>query len=629
MNFRQFAYRNVTRNKRTYVAYFLSSMFTVMVFFAFLLFAFHPTFETINSSVRTGLLTSGGIIYVFSFFYILYSMSTFLQSRKREFGLLMMLGASNKQIKAMVFIENLLIGTFSTLFGIGLGLLFAKTILLVAENVLIIDERLHFYVPFEAIFITLVSFLALFVVISLFVAFVLRTSKLVALIKGDQTPKKEPKASIFLSVLAALLLVIGYVIALTVKGVAVVMALIPVVIIVMIGTYFFFTQLSVFIVRFLKRRDAIFYKRTNILLFSDLSFRLKDNARTFFMVAMISTVAFSAIGTLFGLHSYLTEGVIEINPYSISYKMDSDDQPEVMAEEVAYIDQQLTDMGLESSSETIDVAFVDMNEGYIVPILKESDYNKAAKLIGEPTLDVKTGEAIIDDQTVAMISDGPKASETLLTMTIDLEGGHTLIPAKVIQTNVFSSMNGSYVINDEDYAKLPKASMNRTSKQVYWMTEDLSRDEIVELGEALEDIPPYRVAMIDYTVFQIERGYGPALFVGLFIGLIFFVSAGSFLYFRVFTDVDKEKEKFTMVTKLGLKEAELKKIITQQLAILFFSPIVVALIHGAVALTALSHFFDYNLITESALVLGGFTVIQLLYFVLARHFYIKQVKRIL
>ena len=228
-----------------------------------------------------------------------------------------------------------------------------------------------------------------------------------------------------------------------------------------------------------------------------------------------------------------------------------------------------------------------------------------------------------------MISDGPKASETLLTMTIDLEGGHTLIPAKVIQTNVFSSMNGSYVINDEDYAKLPKASMNRTSKQVYWMTEDLSRDEIVELGEVLEDIPPYRVAMIDYTVFQIERGYGPALFVGLFIGLIFFVSAGSFLYFRVFTDVDKEKEKFTMVTKLGLKEAELKKIITQQLAILFFSPIVVALIHGAVALTALSHFFDYNLITESTLVLGGFTVIQLLYFVLARHFYIKQVKRIL
>lgn len=58
-------------------------------------------------------------------------------------------------------------------------------------------------------------------------------------------------------------------------------------------------------------------------------------------------------------------------------------------------------------------------------------------------------------------------------------------------------------------------------------------------------------------------------------------------------------------------------------------PQLVALIHGAVALTALSHFFDYNLITESALVLGGFTVIQLLYFVLARHFYIKQVKRIL
>lgn len=35
MTFRQFAFRNVSRNKRLYTAYFLSSMFTVMVFLPF------------------------------------------------------------------------------------------------------------------------------------------------------------------------------------------------------------------------------------------------------------------------------------------------------------------------------------------------------------------------------------------------------------------------------------------------------------------------------------------------------------------------------------------------------------------------------------------------------------------
>jgi len=103
MTFRQFAFNNVLRNKRLYAAYFLSSMFTVMVFFTFAIFAFHPELISINDSVTQGMAVAGGIIYVFSFFFILYSMSSFLQSRKKEFGLLIIQGMSNSQIRWMVF----------------------------------------------------------------------------------------------------------------------------------------------------------------------------------------------------------------------------------------------------------------------------------------------------------------------------------------------------------------------------------------------------------------------------------------------------------------------------------------------------------------------------------------------
>ncbi|HWJ76714.1 MAG TPA: FtsX-like permease family protein, partial [Niallia sp.] len=115
----------------------------------------------------------------------------------------------------------------------------------------------------------------------------------------------------------------------------------------------------------------------------------------------------------------------------------------------------------------------------------------------------------------------------------------------------------------------------------------------------------------------------------LFIGIVFFVSAGSFLYFRLFTDLDEEKRKFRSISKIGLTEKELKKVVNRQIALLFFSPIVVALIHGAVALTALSHMFDYNFSGEAALVLACFTVIQILYFLVVRYFYVKQVKSII
>src|SRR5699024_1592895 len=246
--------------------------------------------------------------YLFSFFFVLYSMSSFLQSRKKEFGLLMLHGMSTRQIRFMVFMENMLIGVVATIIGISLGTIFSKLILLIAENVLVIEESLYFYFPLWAIVTSLISFILLFLVISFFVTFILRSKKLAELIKADQQPKKEPKASILLTVFAVLLLVGGYIVALLVEGVAVIVAIVPVIIVVTIGTYFLFTQLSVLVIHFLKKRKSVFWKKTNMILFSDLSFRMKDNARTFFMVAIISTVAFSAIGTLFGFQSYLTGG---------------------------------------------------------------------------------------------------------------------------------------------------------------------------------------------------------------------------------------------------------------------------------------------------------------------------------
>src|SRR5699024_7433284 len=294
MTFRQFAFNNVFRIKGLYIVYFLSSLFTVSVFFTCANFAFHPAFidGNIRSDVMKGMSVAGAIIYIFSFFFILYSMSSFLQSRKKEFGILVIQGMSSRQIRKMVFLENMLIGLFATLFGIGLGVVFSKAILLVAENVLVLDAALSFYLPWQAVLITFVSFIVLFFFISIFVTFVLRTNKLTKLIKSEKTGKSEPKFSIILVLLSALLLAAGYGISITVKGTGVILALVPVAIIVTIGTYLLFTQLSVFIIRRLKMKESIFWKKTNMILFSDLSHRMKDNERVFFMVAIISTVSF-------------------------------------------------------------------------------------------------------------------------------------------------------------------------------------------------------------------------------------------------------------------------------------------------------------------------------------------------
>lgn len=617
MTFRRFAFNNVIRNKRLYAAYFLSSMFMVMVFFTFSIFAFHPALsgDSMNSYVTQGMNISAGIIFVFSFFFILYSMSSFLQSRKKEFGLLMIQGMSMKQIRSMVFLENMIIGIFATMGGIVLGLVFAKGILLLAENVLILDNKLNFYIPLQAILLTFVSFIVLFFFISLFVSYILRSKKLIDLIKGNKKSKGEPKANIFLTIIAIVLLSGGYAVALTVKGIMVIAVMIPVIIVVIIGTYLFFTQLSVYIIHRLKKKENIFWKKTNMILFSDLSFRMKDNARTFFMVAIISTVAFSAIGTLYGFQSAFISSTKITNPYTFSYKSDG----ETEAQDVQLINETLRAENIEAKTEQIMLTYFELSEGWTL-IAKESDFNRFAQLIGEARIEVEDGQLFVVEFT-----DTPYGkTEELMKGKIKLNSGITLKPKKVLYSRALPDTLSYYVISDHDYEKLPSA-IDKMSFHAWKVSDE--KEGFLDVAENLyNQLDVYKFTSVEYQIYLLNKQFASIMFVGLFIGIVFFVSAGSFLYFRLYMDLDEDKQKFKSIAKMGLTEKELKKVLNRQTIILFFAPIIVAIIHGAVALTALSHFFSYDLYKESITVLSVFFVIQLVYFFIVRFFYTKQIK---
>lgn len=619
MTFRRFAFNNVIRNKRLYAAYFLSSMFTVMVFFTFAIFAFHPslTGSGMNSSVQQGMNIAAGIIYVFSFFFILYSMSSFLNTRKKEFGLLMMQGMSVRQIRLMVFMENMLIGSFATLGGILLGLVFSKGILLIAENVLILDNALNFYIPFQAVIVTFLSFILLFFFISLFVSYVLRSRKLIDLIKGNKKSKGEPKANIFLTILAVLLIGIGYGAALIVKGTLVIVAMLPVIIVVILGTYLLFTQLSVYLIRKLKQNDNIFWRKTNMILLSDLSFRMKDNARTFFIVAIISTVAFSAIGTLFGFQTFLTAGLKNNNPYTFSYT--AVDQGE---QDVAFINETIKNENMEAKHEQTALRYYEIGQDSIL-IARESDFNRFATLLGEDTIDIQNGQV----KVVEFAGNEFGQTEELLEQTIKLNSDVTLQPEEVIYSRALPTTDSYFVVSDQDFEELPTPL--REDNYHAWQVTD-GKDNILAAAKKIEEVlPPSEFFAKDYSIYQLNKQFGLVLFVGLFIGIVFFVSAGSFLYFRLYADLDEDKQKFRSIAKMGLTEKELKKVLTRQTAILFFTPILIALIHGAVALTALSHLFFYDLTKVSMSVLGVFLIIQIVYFYLVRFFYTKQVRTVL
>jgi len=85
MTFWQFAFKNVTRNARAYFAYFVSSAFSIAIFFSFAVYLFHPKLHMtdVNFSLNILMTISEVVIVFFSFFFLLYSIGTFFKSTKK------------------------------------------------------------------------------------------------------------------------------------------------------------------------------------------------------------------------------------------------------------------------------------------------------------------------------------------------------------------------------------------------------------------------------------------------------------------------------------------------------------------------------------------------------------------
>ncbi|MFW7367708.1 ABC transporter permease [Vagococcus fluvialis] len=621
MRFKEFVFKNTIRNKILYMAYFFSTLVTVMTFFTFAVFAFHPSLNgNLHMAVKTGMTVSAVIIYLFSFFYVLYSMDIFLQSRKKEFGLLLIQGMSPKQLRKMVFQENTIIGFFATVVGSIVGIFFSQLILWLSKVTMHVD--LGFYFPTKAIVVTFVSFLLLFVLISFFIQFKIPKMDVQELLKSEDLGKGAVEASVLKSIAGVLLIGVGYAVALYVEGMQVVMAMVPVIVLVILGTKLLFNQVSVYVVNLLKKNENRFWKKTNMIVFSDLSFRMKDNARSFFLVAVITTVAFSAIGTLTGFKEMSLKGV-NMDPYDFSYQVNADDETKG-SQEITALKESFNKHNVEADEyvlNAVTMTGVDGRQDMNVKILSASDYNKVAKKIGEDEITVDSSKAIsIKDKNAPDFTQG-MGGEKATQLTLNNQ--ELRIEEVEVNKVVYPSFGNLYVVADETYEAVAKD--NQISPFYAWLVTKGSYGEQLAVGKDFAE--PNGIQFKVFMKQMITDSFAPVLFIGFFIGIIFFISAGSFLYFRLYSDMNVDIQKFKMVHKLGFSKKEMKKVVYQQVGILFFTPIIVSCIHGAVALTAMYALFSQGLQMTALYVLGAFIVIQIIYYLVARVFYFNKLYR--
>ncbi|WMX58182.1 FtsX-like permease family protein [Peribacillus sp. R9-11] len=635
MTFRQFAFNNIIRNKRTYVAHFLSSAFSVMVFFIYALLVFHPDLQgelttisaTINILGKIGMQTSQYLIFIFSFFFLLYSVSAFLKVRKKEFGLLMIQGMSPRQLHQLLFIENMLIGMAAIICGITVGLILAKLVLIICANIFAIHKGLAFYIPIKAILMTVGAFLLLFLSIALLTSRIVKVGQLIELLLSEEKPKPEPKASIVLSLLAIILIVVGYAVEFYFTLHQNLLVLIPIgVVLVVIGTYFLFTQLSVYMLYILKRKESIFLKKLNLLTISELIYRMKDNAIMFFMVAIISAVSFTGIGTFMSLGN---PGLAEMtNPFAFTYQS----SPENKQEEthVSEIKKQLSEARFSYHEGT---ATPKETENDLI-IFSLADFNSIANALGHPKETIRNDdEAIIVPTTVSQQTKFRNKEDVI--KTIDLLQGNMDIQFHIKKTVSYIGWNEKdtgktmVVVSDSMYEKIPNMSLNAMGLPKYHVFAVKDWEKSKEVASQLQHSIPldeegkYYLNSLVLQWLSDKQENGMLLIISALVGIVFFTFAASFLYSRLYTDLERDQQQYKTIAKVGLTQNELKKIITRQLCIMFFLPITIAVVHSIVAFNALQNLVSFSIVTDSFVILVSFMFLQIVYFFVIRWRYLR------
>ncbi|EMY4798212.1 TPA: FtsX-like permease family protein [Bacillus pacificus] len=647
MTFWQFAFKNVTRNARAYFAYFVSSAFSIAIFFSFAVYLFHPKLHMtdVNYALNILMTISEVVIVFFSFFFLLYSIGTFLKVRKKQFGILTVLGISQKQLKRLIFLENMLIGILSIFFGIQLGLVFSQFFLLVTAKITHVPG-LYLYWPTGAIILTIVIFLGLFILVSSFTPMLIRTRKAVRLLKEGKQ-QKERKASVLISLFGATCLITGYVLAANplyfmslgdiigllyaVSSIFVIPSLISA------GTYFFFSQISFLLIRILKTRRKFYMKRINMLWISDLAARIRTNINMLFIVAMLSTLAFTMITFLYGFGKFTKFDEIRKNPFPFTYLSHTENT--LADEHLNWLEQKFIEEHFTYTKFKTDIYEVSSSEDntQLYYAIKQSDYNVLAKALNWETLTVNKNESYIlmtdlDDQVIGTLHNKDKKNTLTLTqnnlqLQVKEYKSYNPFPNRLIYQLL--------ILSDENVEALSTVSkqMSVYSFKVYdWEKAhnigSAFTTKIYNESEAIKaEHPPFHASEASDSLYKAKLNVASFFLIGTFLGVIFFIGAGSVLYFRMYTDLTNEQEKYVTITKIGLTEAEMKRSATIQLAILFFVPYIMASIHTMFATKMLQEILHLSFFAEITVVLVIFGTVEILFFLLIRSFYMQKLSQ--
>ncbi|MCT1387899.1 ABC transporter permease [Peribacillus frigoritolerans] len=616
------ARKNIARNLSQYFIYIASMVFSIIIYFTFVTLKYSDAVaEQTASSQKLGSLMSGAAVILIFFvaIFIAYSNSFFMKKRKKEVALYALLGVRNRQIGLMLFFENLLLGLVSLVVGILLGFLCSKGFMTILIYLMGYDVIAPFTFSGSAALNTSIVFLIIFLVTSFQGYRLIYQFKLIDLFHASKKGEAAPKPSMIVAFLGIFLIVIGYWLAMqdlftskVWEKIGFLMTALIILTTVIAGTFLLFHSVTGFVLAVIKKNEKWLWKGLHLMTVSQLLYRIRGNARTLTVIAVLSATTVTAGGAVYGLYYNANDQVMTVDPNTFMYQqtdVKSDHQVTAILPDTKY-DENVEALSITfNTKELSEESAFDNSDKRIYTVIDEGTYNKLADVQGKEALHVNHGKAVIldigyDKRFSPEYKDKTIRTENSTAITFQSFKTQTVLNAKTAGIAV--------VVSNDQFKSLQKEgeALNYRAIGVDQASVDLSE----KISRQIPEEALFSSAPQDFQA-SIES-VGSLLFIGSFLGLVFLAATGSIIYFKVLTEAEEDKSQYNMLHKMGVNAKEMRKSIASQVFVIFFVPLAVGLLHSAVALKAFSGLLMMNLAKPVLIWMIAYTIIYGLYYIL-------------
>ena len=627
------AITNIKNNRQFYFPYLLTGIITVAMFYIMCALESNPGIQSMPGAKNLGLILRLGIgvIGIFAVIFLFYTNSFIIKRRKKELGIYNILGMEKRHIAKILSKEAFFTAIIAIGGGLVTGVLFHKLACMLLYRMIGFNGGITFSFSKKGVMITAILFAIVYLLTYIYDLFQVQLANPIELLQSGNKGEREPKTKAIMAVLGVLCLGAGYFIAITTKNPIKALTLFFVaVILVIIGTYLLFTAGSIALLKILRRNKGYYYQTKHFTSVSGMIYRMKQNAVGLANICILSTMVLVAVSTTVSLYVGVEDIMKERYPNEINIRAYYDTGAPSEDSIAPIVEKSVKESGRKIRHEE------DYLELYFAAIKDQGQYSLDKEKV-KTAGDRVSGFVVLtrEDCKKKYNEEIPELAENEVALiTIDKTDMDTLVlenrsyhvkEIKQFQNTedfeTIADMMDEYyygIVNDvqdmERLWQLQKDIYQENSSSISRQVRlDIDGDS-EQKKECFENIktalgPEQAKARIlidsrQSSLDEFYQIYGGFLFLGLFLGILFLMITVLIIFYKQISEGYDDKERFSIMEKVGMSNDEVKATIRSQVRTVFFLPILMAAIHVGMAFPMIKRLLSLFGLSNTALFAG-------------------------